>query len=255
MNCIRNFQVAGMNVYNYIDGALEQKQSLLEALGIEGQRAVISVAGAGGKTSTILRLVKEYEHRQSPVAVTTTTHMKVPSEYQLYGTGGEDALFERLKGQKTAWAGTSCGDGKFSAPDSLFLERILRSKYPVLIEADGAKGMPVKAPARHEPVILEETEIVLYVFGMDAVGKKIIDVCHRSEMVSALLGKSRESKVLCEDIAALALDCRGGRKGVKDYMQYHVILNKTEEKNMAYGMKIAGLIRERSNVSCHLTSY
>ena len=40
----------------------------------------------------------------------------------------------------------------------------------MLIEADGAKCLPLKVPAEHEPVILPETTHVLSLYGMDAVG-------------------------------------------------------------------------------------
>ena len=46
---------------------------------------------------------------------------------------------------------------------------------------------PVKAPAEHEPVICEKTGIVLNVYGMRAIGKKIKDVCFRIGEVEKIL--------------------------------------------------------------------
>lgn len=243
-----------MHVYNYKDGILKKEDSLIKALGIEERKSVISAAGAGGKTSTILQLAKEYEEKQQPAIVTTTTHMMMPEECPL-SESNEELFFERLMKKKTTWAGTACGDGKFTWPGDCFWRQILRSGVPVLVEADGAKGKPVKVPADHEPVIPKETGMVLYVFGMDAVGQKIGEVCHRGQAAAGLLGKTMDSKLLCEDIAALALHKEGGMKGVKDSMEYHIVLNKTEGSHMAYGRKIAGLIEQKSKIPCHLTSY
>lgn len=47
----------------------------------------------------------------------------------------------------------------------------------VLLEADGAKRMPCKVPAAHEPVLLPESDIVLTVAGLSALGRPLREVC------------------------------------------------------------------------------
>lgn len=256
MNYADCCQVKTMRVYNFENGILKPQKTLLKALGFDNRIAVISVAGAGGKTSTILQMQKEYEEQLQPVIITTTTHMLIPKDDKVYGDECSEAFFKSLGEGKTVWAGNYCGDGKFQMPGREFLDQILKSQVPVLIEADGAKKRPVKVPAAWEPVIPKETQAVFYVFGMDAVGKPVKSVCHRAEKAARLLGKNIDDKLTCEDIAILAVHPEGGKKGVDTDMEYHVILNKTETENtMAYGKKIAGILEKESKISCHLTSY
>ena len=40
-----------------------------------------------------------------------------------------------------------------------------------MIEADGAKRLPLKVPGEWEPVIPDFTDLVVGVIGMDAVGR------------------------------------------------------------------------------------
>ena len=117
-----------------------------------------------------------------------------------------------------------------------FLEEVSREPVLLLLESDGAKHFPVKAPAEHEPVICEKTGIVLNVYGMRAIGKKIKDVCFRIGEVEKILGKTGEDILRPEDIMTLAVSRSAGRKCVTDEMEYQVILNQAdteEEKQTA----------------------
>ncbi len=64
-------------------------------------------------------------------------------------------------------------DGKLASFQEEYLKEISREPGVLLLEADGAKRMPVKTPAEHKQVICEQTDIVLNVYGMSAVGKKL----------------------------------------------------------------------------------
>ena len=72
-----------------------------------------------------------------------------------------------------------------------YLKEISREPGVLLLEADGAKRLPVKTPAEHEPVICEQTDIVLNVYGMSAVGKKLKEGCFRVKETGKILGKDR----------------------------------------------------------------
>lgn len=60
----------------------------------------------------------------------------------------------------------------------------------LLVEADGAKRKPLKVPAEHEPVIPEDTDMVIGIAGASAIGRTIKAGCHRGELVGELLGKN-----------------------------------------------------------------
>ena len=98
----------------------------------------------------------------------------------------------------------------------------------LLLEADGAKEKPVKAPRDGEPVLLPETGLVLCVYGLDAVGQPMKDVCCRVEQVCVILGKQENDTLTAVDLAKLAVSPRGGRKGVKPGVRYAVLFNKAD---------------------------
>src|SRR5205814_3295731 len=45
----------------------------------------------------------------------------------------------------------------------------------VLVEADGSRMRPFKAPAEHEPVIPDSTTLLVPVVGIDVIGKTLTD--------------------------------------------------------------------------------
>ena len=54
-----------------------------------------------------------------------------------------------------AIVGTPCGDGKFGPPEQSWAELCTLADY-VLVEADGSRGLPLKAHLSHEPVLPQE---------------------------------------------------------------------------------------------------
>ena len=98
----------------------------------------------------------------------------------------------------------------------------------VVIEGDGAKFLPLKVPADHEPVIPPDSDAVIAVAGMDSVGQPIGAVCHRPERVCCLLDKPMDALVTWEDVAAILASPQGGRKGVLPTVAFRCALNKAE---------------------------
>lgn len=213
------------------EGKLVLKQSLLEALNLTETAAPrIAAAGAGGKTTTLKRLAAEYADTGKKPVVTTTTHMfKEDLPFFLENPSLEE-LLAVLDKEGCVFAGEKAENGKIKRLSADVLEAVLKLPNPVLIEADGAKMLPAKFPADHEPVFLPQTTHVLYVCGMDAPGRKIKEVCFRPELMAAFLKKSPEDILTPRDIAALLQSEQGGRKGVELGMQYAVILNKADTK-------------------------
>jgi len=62
---------------------------------------------------------------------------------------------------------------------------------PLLIEADGSRQRPLKAPASHEPVIPNWVDTVAVVAGLSALGSPLTEKwVHRPERFAALSGLS-----------------------------------------------------------------
>lgn len=216
-------------VMEFQQGDLVKRHSLLEGLSLEGLRApVVSFIGAGGKTTLISRLAEEYQVRGIPVIVTTTTHMEAwESPWFLLDPSMEE-IKEVLKREGMVWLGRSESKGKMKSLPQQLLRQVIGLKCPTLIEADGAKRHPMKAPAPHEPVICPETTHVKNVYGLDALGKSLEKVCFRTDMAQRLLGKQKTDIVMAEDVVTLALDVRAGKKSITPRMSYGVVLNKAD---------------------------
>ena len=68
-------------ILRYEHGKLVEQRTYREALQLEDNVSpVISIVGAGGKTTTIHQIAQEYVKADIPVIVTTTTHMRIEEE-------------------------------------------------------------------------------------------------------------------------------------------------------------------------------
>jgi len=98
----------------------------------------------------------------------------------------------------------------------------------VLVEADGSRMRPVKAPAGHEPVIPPESTVVVLAAGIDALDGPIEEVAHRPGLVAALTGLSEKDRLTPSTLARLLVDPAGGLKGTPDRARIIPLLNKVE---------------------------
>ena len=90
----------------------------------------------------------------------------------------------------------------------------LRLATHVLCEADGAKGLPLKAHASYEPVVPRETNRLIYVAGADGLGQTIAQAAHRPQLYAALLGAAQTLSLIhispyleCRNCNASATRC------------------------------------------------
>lgn len=203
--------------------------ALLEALGLGDERIrVVSIVGAGGKTTCLRRLQSECKKLEIPAAAGTTTHLQYERNESFLNRPDMDAAWEILEKTGTLWMGEPVSGWKCKSLPEDFYRELLADGICLLLEADGAKERPVKAPREGEPVLLPETGLVLCVYGLDAVGQEIKDVCCRVEQVCALLDKQETESLTASDLAKLAVSPRGGRKGVEHGMRYAVLFNKAD---------------------------
>jgi molybdenum cofactor cytidylyltransferase len=104
----------------------------------------------------------------------------------------------------------------------------------VINEADGARTLPFKAPADHEPVIPSSTTLVVPIVGIDAVGQPLdADHVHRPGRVAALTGAELGQPVTPEMIAAVLIHPQGGLKAVPFHARVVVLINKVHTETHA----------------------
>ena len=157
---------------------------------------VIAVVGAGGKTTRIHNLTKQYREEGKRVLVTTTTHM-----YREEGcilSGNVEEIIQRLDTCGYCMAGMPTEEGKMKELSKEVYETICDFAEVVLVEADGSKGYPVKYPAEHEPVIPDNVTEIQVVMGLRSIGHPVGEVCHRKELVMKCL-KVTEDTLLTKD--------------------------------------------------------
>ncbi len=155
---------------------------------------VTAVIGAGGKTSTINLLSREF--RFSGVIYTTTTAVLLPDNipHRIEIVESAQDLLTAVKKYKYSI------QTKISVAEVLVVGRKLTPARPgsdrsnkllgleadwlnsleqnisgvkVLVEADGAASHRIKAPAEHEPVIPEITDNLIVIQGASALGRKL----------------------------------------------------------------------------------
>ena len=222
-------------ILRYEHGQLVEQRTYREALHLEADVSpVISIVGAGGKTITIRHLAQEYADTGWEAAVTTTTHMEIEERSCFLLDESMERFQKLMEQERQVWFGVPApikktdNVKKMQAVSEDFFQQVLELQIPVLIEADGSRHLPCKAPGDREPVLRKETTDVLAVYGLDAVGKSIRESCFRPEIVAEILQK-KQSDILCiEDIAVLATNVRGGRKDVLKSQHYRIILNKAD---------------------------
>lgn len=243
---IQRIEQGSKKAYDSLFAALRMKETIQE---------VVSVTGGGGKTTLIRRLQQEYMQRGIPHAVSTTTHMHYVRNVAFLEKEDLERLLAVEKKEHTVWMGKPVSEIKMKGFSSDFLETVKETGLWLLLEADGAKGLPVKAPAEHEPVIPPFSTRVIQVYGLDGIGHSIGEKCFRPQYVADILGKTTRDLLTPVDIARLAISPRGGRKSVDAEMRYQVVLNKADdEKRQQLAVQIADELAECGITDVVMTS-
>ena len=185
---------------------------------LEVEKGVTALIGGGGKTTLMYTMAEELR-RRGTVLVTTSTHIQRPEQYPTLLTADAAAVTAALATHGVVCVAGETAEGKLCAP-ALSFELLAALADFVLVEADGSKRLPQKAPAPHEPVIPPNTCRTVYVVGADGFGHPIRQVCHRPERYAALCGAA-EDDIVTPALEAAVLHAEGYDTG-------WVYINKVE---------------------------
>ncbi|MBE6990546.1 MAG: putative selenium-dependent hydroxylase accessory protein YqeC [Ruminococcaceae bacterium] len=169
-------------------------------------RGVTALIGGGGKTTLLYTLAEELRSRGT-VLLCTSTRICRPEQYPVLTDAGAEAVRSALERYGAVCAGISRENGKLGAPELSFSALAQLADY-VIVEADGAHMLPLKAHAPWEPVIPENAEQTILVVGAGGFGHPIGEVCHRPELYAALAGARAEDAVTPE-LAARVITAEG----------------------------------------------
>jgi molybdenum cofactor cytidylyltransferase len=193
----------------------------------------VAFVGAGGKTTAMFRLARELP---PPVIVTTTTHMGTwqlaladrritdPDELASISSGKEAVIaFTGKNSDGDRVLGLNAGE-----MDNLH-RFVVEQGWSLLIEADGARQLPLKAPGLNEPVIPSWVDNVVAVAGLTGLYKPLNDAyIHRSQVFSQISDLALDEPVGEESLTKVLLDPNGGLKSIPDHARKIIFLNQAD---------------------------
>lgn len=160
---------------------------------------ITALIGAGGKTSLMYKLARELSDAGG-VIVCTSTKILEPEELPVFAGDSNEEIVKALENHRIICAGTKADNGKLSAPAIGFETLETLAEY-IIVEADGAHGMPIKAHAGYEPVIPAGANKTVLVLGADAFGRPVCEICHRPEIFASIAGVDSRSVITPEIIS------------------------------------------------------
>lgn len=218
-----------------------------------GKKDMICITGAGGKTSVLFQLAEELSAIGGKVLVTTTTAIYHPKsgQYDRIVVGPEKvpALFDNGEGKGITVYGTavSSEDKLLGASPEFLDELYLNGKFDyIIVEGDGSKGRPVKAPASHEPVIPSLTGKLLGVIGLDCIGMEVSEeAVHRPELFCRITDCGEGSLISNETLVRLVLHEEGLFKAAPAAAERYLVLNKADgDEDMRNAREMAKILRD-----------
>ncbi|MFH1138556.1 MAG: selenium cofactor biosynthesis protein YqeC [Pseudomonadota bacterium] len=192
---------------------------LWDALGIRVPH-LVALVGAGGKTGLMFRLARLAAARGIKTLACTTTRIFFPDPEQSPLTILEDEVgslvgeIERnfKKFNPITAARSRLPQGKLAGLTPETVDRLFSSGIPdlILVEGDGARGNPLKAPGTHEPVIPSLTRLVIPVAGLSGLGRPLDERTVFRPEIFAVLGRVPPgSPVTCDSVARVLTHSRG----------------------------------------------
>jgi molybdenum cofactor cytidylyltransferase len=210
----------------------------------------IAFCGSGGKTTAIFALAHQIG---PPVLVTTTTHLGIEQLTLADRTISVDDISDNkkitishLENEVLLLIGEQDESDRVSGVPEKYLEEVYQfTKHQginLLIEADGSRQLPLKAPAQHEPVIPEFADSVVFVAGLSALGKPLTkEWVHRTDVYSELADLDKGEEITSDAIIQVLNNPLGGLKGIPKKARKICLLNQADDFQLqAHGNKIAG---------------
>lgn len=120
-------------------------------------------------------------------------------------------------------------------------ESSINYNLPLLIEADGGRQKPLKAPAEHEPPIPDFVETVVVVAGLTGLGQPLAEEnVHRAEIFARLSGLKMGETISTEALTNLLTHPSGGLKNIPPSARRVVLLNQADTPELqSLGGKMA----------------
>lgn len=197
---------------------------------------VVAFVGAGGKTATMLALGRELRDEGWRVLATTTAAIREEQLGMMPHVMPFDAdhakISDALSEHGLVFLRAMVSSGRVYGPAPQWTRRILDNvdSDVLLIEADGASGMPLKAPHEDEPYIPEEATLVVPMASLRALDKPLDDehVYNPQAMIDKY-GFYPGSRVRSPWIAQVLRDDELGLRGIPPKARVVAFINQTPD--------------------------
>jgi molybdenum cofactor cytidylyltransferase len=209
-----------------------------------GDHEHVAIVGGGGKTTVLHALGEQLsgsvvltcttkmghdQHRGRPVLLSPS-----PAEVTVAAAVEPVMVWKRIDGHKAVGVTPAACDEWFGSVDH------------VVIEADGSRQRPFKAPAEHEPVVPQSATIMVSVIGADALGRVIADQCHRPLRVAALAGCTPYERLSPAAAATVLLHDRGARKELPRGARFAIVITKVDDASAPFVDQLIAELAARS---------
>jgi len=219
--------------------------------------SVVSLVGAGGKTSTLFWLAQALAGGGQRVLVTTTTRMFQPEP-----ECGATLLIEAERPQRVAvlrsltrapgivalYSHLDATEGKVMGcePDEIDELKAEAVADVILVEADGARHCAIKAPAAHEPCIPRSSNTVIALTGGAPLGCPAKPQhIHRWPQFSAITGLCAGDLISQTALGRLIEHPEGMFKNAPAHASRHWLVNTQGTLDVSALAMIAQLARDR----------
>lgn len=211
------------------------------------EKDIVSIVGAGGKTTLMFQLANELKNHK--VLVTTTTKIYKPKEEEIKHLALRKDGYEYLQATYEngiyVYGNYVNNENKLVGLDLEELNYLKDSFKYILIESDGSKNKSLKAWNEYEPVIYQNTNKTIGVLSLNAFGMTINDEnIHRLKEFIYLTNSKLNEKVSFDILISIIFGENGLFKNSKgerilflnaaDIVNENVLnllINKIIEKN------------------------
>jgi len=207
--------------------------------------ACLALTGSGGKTTTLFQLARSLSGTAGlPVIVSATTHLHIDQIKQAdsHLTGDKPVDFSSSLGGQGGVilvTGPLDGDRTRGLDDTTihWLHEFCKEHaLPLLIEADGSRQRPLKAPSGNmsplgasEPPIPAFVEAVVVVAGLSGLGQPLNgEFVHRPEVFARLSGLALGATISPKALLHVLTHPQGGLKNIPAKARRMVLLNQAD---------------------------
>jgi probable selenium-dependent hydroxylase accessory protein YqeC len=215
----------------------EAAGDLVHCLGLREAR-VIALCGSGGKTGLMSALVGAFASDPSERILATTTTKFGSDEgagpWRACGVGDAAtlrSLGERYATPVLAYRDLDIGRERLLGFSADIIDAVARDSgfTRVIVEADGSRRRPLKAPDGNEPVFPATADTVIAVAGLSGLGQPLDDATvFRPQFWSALTGQEAGAPVTPAALARVIAHPDGLMRGAPPQARRLVFLNQAD---------------------------